>query len=165
MNSFWDLTRVGASCRLDWLFHFNEPVRISCQIQLIQMCYLSSAMIKQSNALPKSETSQPATFSNSTARLNVSVSAVSSAWNIGAVLDEPLTVEEHVSCICKSAYYHLRNIAMVRKYLTQDATATLIHALVISWIDNFTSHWITWLPSLKTAKKSKPCIQSGDQEE
>ena len=70
---------------------------------------------------------------------DASVSAVTSARNIGAVLDETLTMEEHVSCICKSAYYHLRNIALVRKYLTQDATATLIHALVISRLDNLNS--------------------------
>ena len=46
---------------------------------------------------------------------------------------------EHVSSITKSAYLHLRNIAQIRRYLTQDATATLINSLVTSRLDNLNS--------------------------
>jgi hypothetical protein len=67
------------------------------------------------------------------------VSAVHSARNIGAVMDDKLTMVDHVSAICKSSYAHLRSIAQIRRYLTQDATACLIHAFVTSKLDNMNS--------------------------
>ena len=36
---------------------------------------------------------------------------------------------------CKSAMYHLRSIAQIRHFLDEDATRTLIQALVISRLD------------------------------
>mgnify|MGYP001545720609 CR=1 FL=1 len=67
------------------------------------------------------------------------VSAVTSARNIGAQMDNKLTMEDHVNGVCRSAYVHLRNIAHIRRYLTQDVTATLIHSLVTSRLDNLNS--------------------------
>jgi hypothetical protein len=67
------------------------------------------------------------------------VSNVKSAKNIGAVMDSNLTMAEHISSICKSAYFHLRNIAQIRRSLTQDAAAILIHSLVTSRLDNLNS--------------------------
>ena len=45
-------------------------------------------------------------------------------------------MDAHVTAICQSAFYHLRNINSIRKYLTQNATLTLIHAFVTSRLDN-----------------------------
>ena len=67
------------------------------------------------------------------------VQSVSSARNIGAIMDDQLQMVEHVSSVTKSAYFHLRNIAQIRRFLTQDATATLIHSLVTSRLDNLNS--------------------------
>ena len=68
-----------------------------------------------------------------------SVSAVTTARNIGAQMDNKLTMVGHVDSVCRSAYLHLRNIAHIRRYLTQDVTATLIHSLVTSRLDNLNS--------------------------
>jgi len=68
-----------------------------------------------------------------------SVEVTSSARNIGVIMDSNLTMADHVSNICKSSYSHLRNISQIRKYLTQDATKTLIHSLVTSRLDNMNS--------------------------
>ena len=70
---------------------------------------------------------------------NDTVTAVSTARNIGAQMDNHLTMVDHVNGVCKSAYVHLRNIAHIRRYLTQDVTATLIHSLVTSRLDNLNS--------------------------
>ena len=70
---------------------------------------------------------------------NDTVTAVSTARNIGTQMDNHLTMVDHVNSVCKSAYVHLRNIAHIRRYLTQDVTATLIHSLVTSRLDNLNS--------------------------
>jgi hypothetical protein len=67
------------------------------------------------------------------------VPAVSTARNIGAVMDQSLSMNEHVKAVCKSSYMQLRNIGRIRRYLTDDAAATLIHSLVISKLDNLNS--------------------------
>ena len=67
------------------------------------------------------------------------VPAAASARNIGVIMDSNLTMADHVSSVCKSSYAHLRNISQIRKYLTQDATATLIHSLVVSRLDSMNS--------------------------
>ncbi len=63
----------------------------------------------------------------------------SSARNIGVIMDSNLTMTDHVSNICKSSYSNLRNISQICKYLTQDATVTLIHSLVTSRLDRMNS--------------------------
>ena len=40
-----------------------------------------------------------------------------------------------ISSVCKSAYFHLRNIERIQKYLTESAVHSLVHAFVTSRID------------------------------
>ena len=42
---------------------------------------------------------------------------------------------EHVSKLCKSFFYHLRNISKIRKYRDENSTETLVHAFVSSKLD------------------------------
>lgn len=37
--------------------------------------------------------------------------------------------------VCRKAYFQIKNIARIRRYLDINATRTLVHALVISTID------------------------------
>ena len=59
----------------------------------------------------------------------------SSARNLGVTFDECCNMEEHVKKICKSSYYHLRNISKIRKYLTEETTEILVYAFVSSKLD------------------------------
>ena len=52
--------------------------------------------------------------------------------NLGVSLDQTLSYGEHVSKLCKSSHYHLRNISKIRKYLDENSTETLVHAFVSS---------------------------------
>ena len=45
-------------------------------------------------------------------------------------------LHRHISEICKSAFYHIRNISHVRRYLNVESTEKLVHALVTSRLDN-----------------------------
>ena len=64
------------------------------------------------------------------------VSPTPSARNIGAVFDSTMNFEKHISDICKSAFFHIRNIFQARKYLTTESNRTLVNAFVMSRIDS-----------------------------
>jgi hypothetical protein len=55
--------------------------------------------------------------------------------NLGITLDSGLSFEKHVNEVCRKAYFQIKNIARIRRYLDINATRTLVHALVISTID------------------------------
>lgn len=55
--------------------------------------------------------------------------------NLGAHFTPQMDMEKHVNTVCRSAYHQLRNIGRIRKYLTTDATKTLVNCLVTSKLD------------------------------
>ena len=55
--------------------------------------------------------------------------------NLGVQFDAEMTMESHVTIVCKSAIFHLRNISRSRRYLTAAATEQVIHAFVTSRLD------------------------------
>ena len=42
--------------------------------------------------------------------------------NLGVQFDETMTMASHITMVYKSAIYHLRNIARIRRYVTHSAT-------------------------------------------
>ena len=67
---------------------------------------------------------------------DATVEPTSSAWNIGVVFDDTMSFEEHVNQLCRTAFYHIRNISCIRPCLSIDSTKTLVHALVTSRLDH-----------------------------
>ena len=63
------------------------------------------------------------------------ISPSSNVRNLGVILDSHMTLGNHISNLCKSAHFHIRNIGLIRKYLTEQATENLIHAFVSSRLD------------------------------
>ena len=55
--------------------------------------------------------------------------------DLGVVFDQYLTFHDHISGICKSTHFHLRDIKIIRNLITFDVTAQLIHALITSRLD------------------------------
>ena len=55
--------------------------------------------------------------------------------NLGTVFDTSLSLEKRVTAVCKAGFYHLRNIARVRKHLSFESNQVLIHAFVTSKLD------------------------------
>ena len=62
--------------------------------------------------------------------------ATGSARNIGAMFDSSLQMKEQVGAICRSCYWHTRNIGKVRSNLTQEASFSLVHAFITSRVDH-----------------------------
>ena len=58
-----------------------------------------------------------------------------SARNIAVTFDSTMSMLPHVNSVCKSAFYYLRNISRIRKFLSLKTTEILVHAFVSSKID------------------------------
>ena len=52
--------------------------------------------------------------------------------NLGVRFDDQLTMALHITKICSVAFYHLHNIRRIRKHLSMDSAATLIHSFINS---------------------------------
>ena len=50
-------------------------------------------------------------------------------------LDQNLSFQQHISCICQTCYLELHRISTIHHYLSQEALKTLICASVLSRID------------------------------
>ena len=57
------------------------------------------------------------------------------ARNIGTMFDSYFCFNEHVTNICKSSFYHLRNISYIRKYLSATTTELPVHMFVSLKLD------------------------------
>ena len=57
------------------------------------------------------------------------------ARNIGVIFDNTVTMSFHINNIVKVAFYHLRNIAKIRKYINVTTADVLVHAFIISKLD------------------------------
>ena len=57
------------------------------------------------------------------------VSPVASVRNLGTWFDTDLDMGTHITKTCSSAFYYLYNIRHIRKYLSRESTAKLVHAL------------------------------------
>ena len=55
--------------------------------------------------------------------------------DLGVIFDECLTLDAHISNICRRAHFHLRNIGRIRMLLSFEASSQLIHALITTTLD------------------------------
>ena len=63
-----------------------------------------------------------------------------SARNIGVIFfDSTFSLDSHITELCKTAFYHLRTLSKIRRYLSYDTTKVPINAFVISRLDNCNS--------------------------
>ena len=59
--------------------------------------------------------------------------------NIGVVFGSTMSMLPHVKSVCKSAFYHLRNIFRIRKVLSTKITENLVHTFVTSKLNHCNS--------------------------
>ncbi len=82
-----------------------------------------------------------------------SIPPVSQCVNLGVTFDSQLSMELHVKKASRSAFYHLRLIARIRRFLNLAATKTLVHAFVLSRMD-YCNSLLAGLPD-----KTIACLQ------
>ena len=56
----------------------------------------------------------------------------SSARNLGLIFDSKLSMKKHFIKICQTAYFELKRISSIRRFLTEDATKTLVASCILS---------------------------------
>jgi hypothetical protein len=66
---------------------------------------------------------------------STSVDVTDSARDLGVVLDSELTLSAHVSALCRSSYYQLRQLRSAIRSLPIDAAKTIVHAFVSCRLD------------------------------
>ena len=90
----------------------------------IELMLVTSRWTKHLHSLPTSITMG-----------NVQITFKQSVKNLGLTLDCHLTMNAHVSNIARTCYIELRRLASISRFLTSTATATLVSAFALSWID------------------------------
>jgi len=62
-----------------------------------------------------------------------------SVKHLGIIFGQCINMYEHVTSVCRAAYYLLKNNHRLKAFLTQESLVTVVHAFVISGIDNCNS--------------------------
>ena len=58
-----------------------------------------------------------------------------SSRNLGFILDSKLSMKKHVIQISQTAYFEHKRISSLRRFLTEDATKTLVTSYILSRLD------------------------------
>jgi len=67
--------------------------------------------------------------------LSSSVSVVDNVRDLGVVIDGRLTMSDHVTALCRSGYYQLRQLRPVTRALPEAAVKTLVQAFISGRLD------------------------------
>ena len=92
-------------------------------------CFQTRLNKDKSEVLVISSIHRPRPTLSSVDLCNETVLCSVSARNIGVILDQSLSMKTHVNAVCKSSFFHLRNIGFIRKYLTPDSVKIIVHTL------------------------------------
>ena len=63
------------------------------------------------------------------------MAASQSARSLGVIFDVHMSFHAHVSSICRSSFYHPRNLSRIRKYFTKESAEVAVHAFVTLKLD------------------------------
>ena len=59
--------------------------------------------------------------------------------DLGVIFDQFLNFDDHITAICRSTHFHIRNMGKIRNSLSYDACSTIIHALISCRLDYYNS--------------------------
>ena len=66
---------------------------------------------------------------------NEKLTTTANARSLGVVIDDNMIFDVHISDICRSSFYQLRNLSKIRKYLTRESSEIAMHAFITSKLD------------------------------
>ena len=102
--------------------------------------WMSANMLKMNNDKTEVIVFAPTRHLENLADLNVIVDTIpvepsQQVDNLGVIFDATLSMKQQINSVTSTCYYHIRRISKIRKYLTEDATKSLINAYVVSRLD------------------------------
>ena len=59
--------------------------------------------------------------------------------DLRVIFDQFLNFDDHITAICRSTHFHIRNIGKIRNFLSYYVCSTIIHALISCRFDNCNS--------------------------
>ena len=71
--------------------------------------------------------------------------------DLGVTFDQFLNFDDHITAICRSTYFHIRNIGKIRHLLSYNACSTIIHALISCRLD-YCNSLLYNVPTHKTVR-------------
>ena len=71
--------------------------------------------------------------------LGVKTNPANSARNLGVIFDKNITFHSHISAVCRSCFYHMRDLHRIRHHLDLDSAKMLATPLVSSHLDYWNS--------------------------
>ena len=129
------------------LFISIPPAAPTPTVQLIEQCLIQLHHWFCVNGLAlnpdKSEaiwffTRQRSASSTPVSSVNIAGSIIttsSTVKTLGVTLDNHLSLDQHVSSVCKSAFFHLRALRHIRSVLSEDIAKSIAVSLVSSRLD------------------------------
>jgi len=67
--------------------------------------------------------------------LSIHVESVESARDLGVIVDSQLSLSAHVTALCRSCYYHLRQLRPAARSLSTETAKTLVQAFISCRLD------------------------------
>ena len=55
--------------------------------------------------------------------------------SLGVVFDQKLTFENHVKAVCRTCYFHIKSLRMLRPSLDTGTAETIGHSIIMSRLD------------------------------
>lgn len=71
--------------------------------------------------------------------MGVDTNPSESARNLGVIFDQNFNFRQHITQLCNSCYYHIRDLRRIRRHLSLDNAKSLACALISSRLDNCNS--------------------------
>ena len=63
------------------------------------------------------------------------ISPTDKVKNLGVIFDKNLSMDDQVKAMCKSGFYHIKNLWRIRKFLDQEQSNVAAHAFITSKLD------------------------------
>jgi hypothetical protein len=79
---------------------------------------------------------------------------------LGVKIDQTLSMQDQIGSICRASFLELRRIASIRPYLSKDASARLVDALITSRLD-YCNSVLSGLPAEQISRASESAEQCG----
>ncbi|XP_051811516.1 uncharacterized protein LOC110970601 [Acanthochromis polyacanthus] len=65
----------------------------------------------------------------------ITLASSTTVRNLGVIFDQDMSFNSHIKQVCRTSFFHLRNIVKIRNILSQSDAEKLVHAFVTSRLD------------------------------
>ena len=113
--------------------------QLQCSLGEVQL-WMSANMLKMNNGKTELIVFAPRSYLHSLTDLTVNVDTkavhpIHEVDNLGVIFDSTLSMKQQINTVTKTCYFHIRRISKIRRFLTEDATKSLVNAYVVSRLD------------------------------